>query len=185
MLKPTTSFFQFQPQHYRSVSRLFSTANLNTKQHLNIGTIGDESHGKTTLVKAILNTLNNNSDLHGTNEDFHILNKDKLSQLNTSGGSRTINFEFETNKRHYLLADNTGNKDHITNMIVGSSQLECAILVVSAIDGISHIAKQHLLILKHLQIPNIIVYFNKLDDDQYDPELQDLIEMEVEETLKI
>eukprot|EP01084_Bolivina_argentea_P065657 119681_1 len=165
-------------------NRLFSTSQLTAKQHLNIGTIGDESHGKTTLTQAILHTLNNNDDLHGTNTDFDVLNKDKLSQLTTSGGSRTINFEFETQKRHYLLADNTGNKEHITNMIVGSSQLECAILVISTIDGISHVAKQHLLILQHLQIPHIIVYFNKTDDEQYDSELQDLIEMEVTETLE-
>merc|ERR1712194_395016 len=119
--------------------------------------------------------------LHGTNEDFNELNKDKLSQ---TASSRTVNYEFETAKRHYLLADDNGNKDTVTNMIVGSSQLECAILVISAIDGISNMAKQHLLILQHLQCPNIIVYFNKIDDENYDSELQELIQMEVEETLQ-
>ena len=165
-----------------SFIRRFSTTQLNTKQHFNIGTIGDESHGKTTLARAILNTLDHNPDLHGTREDFNELNKDKMSQL---GGSRTINFEFETQKRHYLLADNTGNKDHVGNMIVGcSGPLECAILVVSAVDGLSHMAKQHLIIAKHLDIKQIIVYFNKLDDESYDAELQELIEMETVELLE-
>ena len=168
----------------RLILRSFATAQVNIKEHINVGTIGDEFHGKTTLTKAILNTLNNNQHLHETNEDFNVLNKDKLSQIGTSGNNRTINYEFETVKRHYLLADNTGNKDHVTNMIVGSSQLECTILVISAIDGISYMAKQHLLILHHLQCPNIIVYFNKIDDENFDPELQELIQMEVEETLQ-
>lgn len=96
-----------------------------------------------------------------------------------------MNFEFETAKRHYLLADNSGNKDHITNVIVGcSGPLECAILVVSAVDGLTPSCRQHLLIAKHLDISNIIVYFNKLDDPNYDPELFELIEMETTELLE-
>ena len=98
--------------------RSFSTSQLNTKQHFNIGTIGDESHGKTTLGRAILNTLDRSEHLHQSRENFNELNQDKMSQL---GQSRTVNLEFETVKRHYLLADNSGNPDHVTNMIVGCS----------------------------------------------------------------
>ena len=106
--------------------------------------------------------------------------KDKLGQLTQS---RTINFEFETVHRHYLLADNRGAPDAINNLLIGCDQLECAILVVSAVDGPSPATKQQLLLLQHLATPNLIVFFNKLDDANYDSELHELVELETTELL--
>ena len=151
------------------------------KSHINIATLGDQGCGKTTLTQAILKTLNNNESLHDTNLDFFQLNESKLKNASSC---LTSNIEFETNYRHYLLADNPGNSDYITNFIVGTSQCEAGILVVDGINGTNNITKEHIIIANHMGIKQLIVYITKLDHESFDPELMSLIEMEVKELLE-
>lgn len=159
-----------------------ANAKVQRKKHVNIGTIGDYQSGKSTLGKAILQVLTkSNSDCM----DFVDLNKSKFDTQQSLTSS--MNIEFETDSCHYLLSDNPGQKNFISNLIVGCTQLQTVILVISAIDGLTPICKQHLYICQSLgMIENLIIFVNKIDDNEanFDCEMKEIIELELQEIIE-
>lgn len=150
-----------------------------TKPHVNIGTIGHVDHGKTTLTAAITKTL----AMKGEADFVDYANIDKAPEERARGITiNTAHVEYETEKRHYAHVDCPGHADYIKNMITGAAQMDGAILVVAATDGVMAQTKEHLLLARQVGVPYIIVYLNKCDQLD-DPELLELVEMEVRETL--
>ena len=150
-----------------------------TKPHVNIGTIGHVDHGKTTLTAAITKTL----ALQGKAkyEAYDMI--DKAPEERERGITiNTAHVEYETDKRHYAHVDCPGHADYIKNMITGAAQMDGAILVIAATDGPMAQTKEHLLLARQVGVPYIIVFLNKADQVD-DPELLELVEMEVRETL--
>jgi elongation factor Tu len=150
-----------------------------SKPHLNIGTIGHVDHGKTTLTAA-LTRISSDAGL-GEKRDYNQI--DNAPEERERG--ITINashVEYETESRHYAHVDCPGHADYVKNMITGAAQMDGAILVVSATDGPMPQTREHILLARQVNVPNIVVYLNKVDlvDDQ---ELVDLVEMEVRELL--
>ena len=150
-----------------------------TKPHVNIGTIGHVDHGKTTLTAAITKTL----AMKGGAEFMDYANIDKAPEERARGITiNTAHVEYETESRHYAHVDCPGHADYIKNMITGAAQMDGAILVIAATDGPMAQTKEHLLLARQVGVPYIIVFMNKVDQVD-DPELLELVEMEISETL--
>ena len=152
-----------------------------TKPHCNIGTIGHVDHGKTTLTAAISKVLA--ARVAGnTATDFE--NIDKAPEERERGITiSTAHIEYETEKRHYAHVDCPGHADYVKNMITGAAQMDGAILVVAATDGVMAQTKEHILLSRQVGVPYIVVFLNKCDMVD-DPELIELVEMEVTEQLE-
>ena len=151
-----------------------------TKPHVNIGTIGHVDHGKTTLTAAITKVL---SLKNGKNEFLAYDQIDNAPEEKARGITiNTRHVEYETAKRHYAHVDCPGHADYIKNMITGAAQMDGAILVIAATDGPMAQTKEHLLLARQVGVPYIVVFLNKADQVD-DPELLELVEMEVRETL--
>jgi len=151
-----------------------------TKPHVNIGTIGHVDHGKTTLTAAI--TMTQTQKFGGDAKDY--------SQIDSAPEERargitinTAHVEYETENRHYAHVDCPGHADYVKNMITGAAQMDGAILVVSATDGVMPQTREHILLARQVGVPKIVVFMNKLDQLGGDMELADLVEMEVRELL--
>ena len=151
------------------------------KPHCNIGTIGHVDHGKTTLTAAITKVL---SERVAGNEATDFENIDKAPEERARGITiSTAHVEYETEKRHYAHVDCPGHADYVKNMITGAAQMDGAILVVAATDGVMAQTREHILLSRQVGVPYIIVFLNKCDmvDDE---ELLELVEMEVTEQLE-
>ena len=151
-----------------------------TKPHVNIGTIGHIDHGKTTLTAAITKFL----AMKGQAEYTDYSSIDKAPEERERGITiNTAHVEYETDKRHYAHVDCPGHADYIKNMITGAAQMDGAILVVAATDGVMAQTKEHILLARQVGVPKIVVFLNKCDMVD-DPELIELVEMEVTEQLE-
>ena len=150
-----------------------------TKPHINIGTIGHVDHGKTTLTAAITKFLS----LKGGAEFTDYSNIDKAPEERERGITiNTSHVEYQTDTRHYAHVDCPGHADYVKNMITGAAQMDGAILVVSAADGPMPQTREHILLARQVGVPYIVVFMNKVDQVD-DPELLDLVEMEIRELL--
>ena len=150
-----------------------------TKPHVNIGTIGHVDHGKTTLTAAITKVLSEKG--YAKFEDYADI--DKAPEERERGITiNTAHVEYETDKRHYAHVDCPGHADYVKNMITGAAQMDGAILVVSAADGPMPQTREHILLARQVGVPAIVVYLNKADQVD-DPELIELVEMEVRDLL--
>ena len=150
-----------------------------TKPHVNIGTIGHVDHGKTTLTAAITKVLAEKG--YDKFEDYADI--DKAPEERERGITiNTAHVEYETDKRHYAHVDCPGHADYVKNMITGAAQMDGAILVVSAADGPMPQTREHILLARQVGVPAIVVYLNKADQVD-DPELIELVEMEVRDLL--
>lgn len=154
------------------------TAYVRTKPHLNIGTMGHVDHGKTTLTAAITKVLSDRGT--GTFVPFDRI--DRAPEEAQRGITINIaHVEYETDTRHYAHVDMPGHADYIKNMVTGAAQLDGAILVVSALDGIMPQTAEHVLLARQVGVDHIVVALNKADAG--DPELTDLVELEIRELL--
>ena len=149
------------------------------KPHLNIGTIGHVDHGKTTLTAAISKVLSDKG--YGTARDFSSIDsapeeKERGITINTS------HIEYETANRHYAHVDCPGHADYVKNMVTGAAQMDGAILVVAATDGPMPQTREHILLCRQVNVPNVLVFMNKVDMVD-DPELLELVELEVRDLL--
>ena len=150
-----------------------------SKPHVNIGTIGHVDHGKTTLTAAITMTL----AAKGLSQKMRYEDIDKAPEEKARGITiNTAHVEYETAKRHYAHVDCPGHADYVKNMITGAAQMDGAILVVAATDGAMPQTKEHILLARQVGVPKIVVFLNKCDQMD-DPELLDLVEMELRELL--
>ena len=152
-----------------------------TKTHCNIGTIGHVDHGKTTLTAAITKVL---AERVAGNEKVDFENIDKAPEERERGITiSTAHVEYQTEKRHYAHVDCPGHADYVKNMITGAAQMDGAILVVAATDGVMAQTKEHILLSRQVGVPYIVVFMNKCDmvDDE---ELLELVEMEITEQLE-
>ena len=156
-----------------------------TKPHVNVGTIGHVDHGKTTLTAALTKV----SADHGYGTKY--IAYDQVAKASESQGRRdpskiltiaTSHVEYESKNRHYAHVDCPGHADYVKNMITGAAQMDGAILVVSAVDGPMPQTREHILLAKQVNVPRIVVFLNKCDLVD-DPELLDLVELEVRELL--
>ena len=151
-----------------------------TKPHCNIGTIGHVDHGKTTLTAAITKVL---SERVAGNTATDFANIDKAPEERERGITiSTAHVEYETEHRHYAHVDCPGHADYVKNMITGAAQMDGAILVVAATDGVMAQTKEHILLSRQVGVPYIVVFMNKCDMVD-DPELLELVEMEIRELL--
>ena len=151
-----------------------------TKPHCNIGTIGHVDHGKTTLTAAITKVL---SERVAGNVATDFANIDKAPEERERGITiNTAHVEYETEKRHYAHVDCPGHADYVKNMITGAAQMDGAILVVAATDGVMAQTREHILLARQVGVPAIVVFLNKCDMVD-DPELLELVEMEVRDLL--
>jgi len=152
-----------------------------SKPHCNIGTIGHVDHGKTTLTAAITKTL---SERVAGNDAVDFENIDKAPEERERGITiSTAHVEYETEKRHYAHVDCPGHADYVKNMITGAAQMDGAILVVAATDGVMAQTKEHILLSRQVGVPYIVVFMNKCDMVD-DDELLELVEMEITEQLE-
>jgi elongation factor Tu len=150
-----------------------------TKPHCNIGTIGHVDHGKTTLTAAITKVLAEKGGATFTAYD----QIDKAPEEKARGITiSTAHVEYQTDKRHYAHVDCPGHADYVKNMITGAAQMDGAILVVSAADGPMPQTREHILLARQVGVPALVVYMNKVDMVD-DPELLELVELEVRELL--
>lgn len=151
-----------------------------TKPHVNVGTIGHVDHGKTTLTAAITKVL----AMKNPNVSFRAYDQiDNAPEERARGVTINIShIEYETDKRHYAHIDAPGHADYIKNMITGAAQMDGAILVVSAPDGAMPQTREHILLARQVEVPRIIVFLNKVDMMD-DPELLDLVELELRDLL--
>ena len=152
-----------------------------TKAHCNIGTIGHVDHGKTTLTAAITKVL---AERVPGNSKVDFENIDKAPEERARGITiSTAHVEYQTEKRHYAHVDCPGHADYVKNMITGAAQMDGAILVVAATDGVMAQTKEHILLSRQVGVPYIVVFMNKCDMVD-DPELLELVEMEITEQLE-
>src|SRR3989339_184649 len=151
-----------------------------SKPHINVGTIGHVDHGKTTLTEAILQALK----LTGhKSQDKSVDQIDNAPEEKARGITiNTADVEYESDKRHYAHVDCPGHADYVKNMITGAAQMDAAILVVSAADGPMPQTREHILLARQVNVPYIVVFLNKVDMVT-DPELLDLVEVEIRELL--
>ncbi|MBB5335756.1 elongation factor Tu [Pectinatus brassicae] len=150
-----------------------------TKPHVNIGTIGHVDHGKTTLTAAITKVLSEKG--YAKFEDYSMI--DKAPEERERGITiNTAHVEYETDNRHYAHVDCPGHADYVKNMITGAAQMDGGILVVSAADGPMPQTREHILLARQVGVPAMVVFLNKSDQVD-DPELLELVEMEVRELL--
>jgi elongation factor Tu len=151
-----------------------------TKPHVNVGTIGHVDHGKTTLTAAITRI----QAAKGLADFVSFDNIDKAPEERARGITiATAHVEYETEKRHYAHVDCPGHADYVKNMITGAAQMDGAILVVSAADGPMPQTREHILLARQVNVPFIVVFLNKVDMVD-DPELLELVELEVRELLR-
>ena len=151
-----------------------------TKPHCNIGTIGHVDHGKTTLTAAITKVL---SERVAGNAKVDFENIDKAPEERERGITiSTSHVEYQTEKRHYAHVDCPGHADYVKNMITGAAQMDGAILVVAATDGVMAQTREHILLSRQVGVPYIVVFMNKCDMVD-DPELLELVEMEIRDLL--
>ena len=152
-----------------------------TKPHCNIGTIGHVDHGKTTTTAAITKVL---AERVSGNEKVDFENIDKAPEERERGITiSTAHVEYQTENRHYAHVDCPGHADYVKNMITGAAQMDGAILVVAATDGVMAQTKEHILLSRQVGVPYIVVFMNKCDMVE-DPELLELVEMEITEQLE-
>ena len=150
-----------------------------TKPHINIGTIGHVDHGKTTLTASITLTLST----HGLSEVRSFDSIDNAPEERERGITiQTAHVEYETENRHYAHVDCPGHADYIKNMITGAAQMDGAVLVVSAADGPMPQTREHVLLARQVNVPSMVVFMNKTDQVD-DPELIELVEMELRDLL--
>ena len=150
-----------------------------SKPHVNIGTIGHVDHGKTTLTAAITNVLSKK----GYADFVDYANIDKAPEERERGITiNTAHVEYQTEKRHYAHVDCPGHADYVKNMITGAAQMDGAILVIAATDGVMAQTREHILLARQVGVPRIVVFMNKCDMVD-DAELLDLVEMEIRELL--
>ncbi len=151
-----------------------------SKPHINVGTLGHVDHGKTTLTAAILNTL----FLKGLiSEKGSIDDIDNAPEEKERGITIALSHqEYETENRHYAHIDAPGHADYIKNMITGAAQMDGAILVVAATDGLMPQTREHILLAKQVGVPKMIVFLNKMDMMD-DPDMVELVKEEIKETL--
>jgi elongation factor Tu len=150
-----------------------------SKPHVNIGTIGHVDHGKTTLTAAISKVLAGKNG----NEEVAFDNIDKAPEERERGITiNTAHIEYSTEKRHYAHVDCPGHADYVKNMITGAAQMDGAILVIAATDGVMAQTREHILLARQVGVPKMVVFMNKCDMVD-DPELLDLVEMEIREIL--
>jgi len=150
-----------------------------TKPHLNVGTIGHIDHGKTTLTAAMTKYLS----LKGFANYVPFEQIDKAPEEKARGITiQLAHVEYETDKRHYAHIDCPGHADYVKNMITGAAQMDGAILVVSAADGVQPQTREHVLLARQVNVPYIVVFMNKIDMLD-DPELQELVELEIRDLL--
>ncbi len=153
-----------------------------TKPHVNIGTIGHVDHGKTTLTAAITYALHNK---YGKGEIRAYDQIDNAPEERERGITiNTSHVEYETEKRHYAHVDCPGHADYVKNMITGAAQMDGAILVIAASDGPMAQTREHVLLARQVGVPAIVVFLNKVDQLD-DPELLELVEMEIRELLNV
>ncbi len=151
-----------------------------TKPHVNIGTIGHVDHGKTTLTAAITKVLS----LKGKAQKMDYADIDNAPEERARGITINIrHVEYETDARHYAHVDCPGHRDYIKNMITGAAQMDGAILVVSAPDGPMPQTREHVLLARQVEVPAMVIFLNKIDQMD-DPELIELVEMELAELLE-
>lgn len=151
-----------------------------TKPHINIGTIGHVDHGKTTLTSVITKILSKYNFAKAYNyRDIDSAPEEKSRGITIN----TAHVEYETESRHYAHIDCPGHADYIKNMITGAAQMEGAILLISAVDGPMPQTKEHLLLAKQIGVSNLVVFLNKIDQVE-DPELLELVELEIRELLE-
>jgi elongation factor Tu len=151
-----------------------------SKPHVNIGTIGHVDHGKTTLTAAISKHLAGKNG----NEAVDFNNIDKAPEERARGITiNTAHIEYSTDKRHYAHVDCPGHADYVKNMITGAAQMDGAILVIAATDGPMAQTREHILLARQVGVPKMVVFMNKCDMVD-DPELLDLVEMEIKDLLK-
>ncbi|MGN1372537.1 MAG: elongation factor Tu [Candidatus Coproplasma sp.] len=152
----------------------------NSKPHVNIGTIGHVDHGKTTLTAAITMVM----ACKGQAQKMRYDEIDKAPEEKARGITiNTAHVEYQTDKRHYAHVDCPGHADYVKNMITGAAQMDGAILVVAATDGPMPQTKEHILLARQVGVPYIVVFLNKIDQMD-DPELLELVEMEITDTLE-
>src|SRR6188768_531607 len=152
-----------------------------TKPHVNVGTMGHVDHGKTTLTAAITAVLAKKLP-SGINKPISYDQIDNAPEEKARGITiATSHQEYESEKRHYAHVDMPGHADYVKNMITGAAQVDGAILVVSAADGPMPQTREHVLLAKQVGVPKIVVFLNKMD--MADPELVELVEMDVRELL--
>ena len=159
-----------------------------TKPHVNVGTIGHVDHGKTTLTAAI--TMVSAAKGLAVKKAITDIDSAPDEQKSSGGGTKkdtitinTAHIEYETEKRHYAHVDCPGHSDYIKNMITGAAQMDGAILVIAATDGPMPQTREHILLARQVGVPYIVVFMNKMDEA--DPELADLVEMEIRELLNL
>src|SRR4030067_1593415 len=151
-----------------------------TKPHMNIGTIGHVDHGKTTLTAAITKCLKASGE---EVEERTFDSIDNAPEARERGITIAIaHVEYQTKNRHYPHVDCPGHADYVKNMITGAAQMDGAILVVSAADGPMPQTREHIILARQVNVPRIVVFLNKVDLVD-DPELLDLVEMEIRELL--
>ena len=150
-----------------------------TKPHVNVGTIGHVDHGKTTLTAAVTLLLSKK----GLSEYRSFDSIDNAPEERERGITiATAHVEYETDNRHYAHVDCPGHADYVKNMITGAAQMDGAILVVSAADGPMPQTREHILLARQVNVPSIVVFMNKTDQVD-DPELIELVELELRELL--
>src|SRR2546425_6444511 len=152
-----------------------------TKPHVNVGTIGHIDHGKTTLTSAITKVLHTKFKAVAVREFGSIDNAPEERERGIT--IAVAHVEYETAKRHYAHIDCPGHADYIKNMITGAAQMDGAILVVAANDGPMPQTREHVLLARQVNVPHLVVFMNKVDMVD-DPEILDLVELEVRELLK-
>ena len=161
------------------------TFNRGGKPHVNVGTIGHVDHGKTTLTAAITHV----QSLKGLCEEIKY---DQVAKASESAGRRdatkiltiaSSHVEYATANRHYAHVDCPGHADYVKNMITGAAQMDGAILVVSAVDGPMPQTREHVLLARQVNVPRMVVFLNKCDDDEVDEEMIDLVKMDVQDLL--
>src|SRR6185503_2512753 len=153
------------------------------KPHVNVGTIGHIDHGKTTLTAAILVRQAHRNKLQKVKSYAEIAKGGTVRDENKTVTIAVAHVEYETAKRHYAHIDCPGHADYIKNMITGAAQMDGAILVVAANDGPMPQTREHILLARQVGVPRIVVFMNKIDTVD-DPELLELVEVEIRDLLK-
>jgi len=154
-----------------------------TKPHVNIGTIGHVDHGKTTLTAAITKVLaekvSGNTDKIKSFDQIDNAPEEKERGITIN----TAHVEYETETRHYAHVDCPGHADYVKNMVTGAAQMDGAIVVVAATDGPMPQTREHILLARQVNVPRLVIFLNKCDSPDVDPEMIDLVEMEMRELL--
>src|SRR6202011_686275 len=167
------------PSRYRSEPKVAKQKFERDKPHVNVGTIGHIDHGKTTLTAAITSVLAEKGNAEARSfESIDNAPEEKARGITIA----TSHVEYQTDNRHYAHVDCPGHADYVKNMITGAAQMDGAILVVSAADGPMPQTREHILLGRQVGVPALVVYMNKVDMVD-DPELLELVELEVRELL--